>query len=73
MMASDYGDQIKYKADPYNIDSNKAITASGVRTALGTKEDVANKQVDSTDAAGILTTSSSDAHYPSSKLVGRNF
>ena len=68
-MATDYGDQTKYKASPYDIDQSKTITAAGMRTALGTKEDVANKQQ---GAAGTLTASSSDIYYPSSQLVGEN-
>ncbi|GBR77257.1 phage tail fiber protein [Candidatus Termititenax persephonae] len=59
-MADNYGDQVKYKSDPYNIDSEKKITASGVRTALGTKEDVANKQDTITD---------NSTYYPSAKAV----
>ncbi|GBR77134.1 phage tail fiber protein [Candidatus Termititenax persephonae] len=59
-MASDYGDQAKYEENPYNINFGKAITASGVRTALGTKEDVANKQD---------TLANSSTEYPSSKAV----
>ncbi|GBR77138.1 phage tail fiber protein [Candidatus Termititenax persephonae] len=59
-MADDYGDQVKYKANPYNIDSEKKITASGMRTALGTKEDVANKKD---------TVANSPTEYPSSKAV----
>ncbi|GBR77135.1 phage tail fiber protein [Candidatus Termititenax persephonae] len=60
VMANDYGDQIKYKESPYNISSDKVVTASGVRTALGTKEDVANKQDTITD---------NSTYYPSSKAV----
>ncbi|GBR77164.1 hypothetical protein NO2_1593 [Candidatus Termititenax persephonae] len=59
-MANDYGDQTKYKANPYNIDSEKKITASGMRQALGTKEDVANKKD---------TLANSSAEYPSSAAV----
>ncbi|GBR75601.1 phage tail fiber protein [Candidatus Termititenax persephonae] len=59
-MANDYGDQAKYKAEPYNIDSEKRITASGMRTALGTKEDVANKKD---------TLANSSTEYPSSAAV----
>ncbi|GBR75612.1 phage tail fiber protein [Candidatus Termititenax persephonae] len=59
-MANDYGDQIKYKESPYNISSDKVVTASGVRTALGTKEDVANKQDTITD---------NSTYYPSAKAV----
>ncbi|GBR77243.1 hypothetical protein NO2_1657, partial [Candidatus Termititenax persephonae] len=70
-MADDYNDQIKYKESPYNIDSDKAITALGMRKALGTKEDVANRQ-EAGDAAATLDSNSLDTKYPSSKLVGAN-
>ncbi|GBR77264.1 hypothetical protein NO2_1672, partial [Candidatus Termititenax persephonae] len=59
-MANDYGDQTKYKSAPYNIDFEKKITALGMRTALGTKEDVANKKD---------TLANSSAEYPSSAAV----
>ncbi|GBR75611.1 phage tail fiber protein [Candidatus Termititenax persephonae] len=59
-MASNYGDQAKYEENPYNINFGKAITASGVRTALGTKEDVANKQDTITD---------NSTYYPSAKAA----
>ncbi|GBR73640.1 hypothetical protein NO1_0979 [Candidatus Termititenax aidoneus] len=58
----------------YNIDTGKPLSAAGVRNALHTKENVANKQVSSTnDTADVLDTSSSDSYYPSSKLAGKNF
>ncbi|GBR76469.1 hypothetical protein NO2_1009, partial [Candidatus Termititenax persephonae] len=59
-MANDYGDQAKYKSEPYYIDSEKKITALGMRKALGTKEDVANKQDTITD---------NSTYYPSAKAV----
>ncbi|GBR76801.1 hypothetical protein NO2_1292, partial [Candidatus Termititenax persephonae] len=59
-MANNYGDQAKYKSEPYYIDSEKKITASGMRQALGTKEDVANKQDTITD---------NSTYYPSAKAV----
>ncbi|MDR1324122.1 MAG: hypothetical protein LBK68_06785 [Candidatus Margulisbacteria bacterium] len=61
-----------FKGASYNIDTGKSLSAEGMRNALHTKEKVANKQVDSTDTAGTLTSSSSDSYYPSSKLVGKN-
>ncbi|MDR1324150.1 MAG: hypothetical protein LBK68_06930 [Candidatus Margulisbacteria bacterium] len=61
-----------FKGASYNIDTGKSLSAEGVRNALHTKEKVANKQMDSTDAAGTLTSSSSDSYYPTSKLVGKN-
>ncbi|MDR1324155.1 MAG: hypothetical protein LBK68_06955 [Candidatus Margulisbacteria bacterium] len=64
-------------ADNYNdtysgIATGEPLSAATMTAALNTKEKVANKQVDSTDAAGTLTGSSSDSYYPSSKLVGKN-
>ncbi|MDR1323084.1 MAG: hypothetical protein LBK68_01465 [Candidatus Margulisbacteria bacterium] len=61
-----------FKGASYNIDTGKRLSAEGMRNALHTKEKVANKQVDSTDAAGTLSSSSSDSYYPTSKLVGKN-
>ncbi|GBR74849.1 hypothetical protein NO1_1954, partial [Candidatus Termititenax aidoneus] len=58
----------------YNIEAGKNLSAEGVRNALHTKENVANKQVSSTnDTADVLDASSSDDYYPSSKLAGKNF
>ncbi|GBR73715.1 hypothetical protein NO1_1034 [Candidatus Termititenax aidoneus] len=58
----------------YNIEAGKNLSAAGVRNALHTKENVANKQVSSTnDTADVLDASSSDSYYPSSKLAGKNF
>ncbi|MDR1322817.1 MAG: hypothetical protein LBK68_00085 [Candidatus Margulisbacteria bacterium] len=61
-----------FKGASYNIDTGKNLSATGMRAALHTKENVANKQGDSMDADGTLTSSSSDSYYPSSKLVGKN-
>ena len=76
-MTADYGDQAKYKANPYNIDKDKVITAEGMRRALGTKEEVENKQQGTTDiltATGLTSVqeTAADDCYPSSLLVGAN-
>ena len=65
-MAADYGDQAKYKANPYNIDKDKVITAAGMRTALGTKEDVENK-------VDALPNNIDSTKYPSTKLIYNMF
>ncbi|MDR1322919.1 MAG: hypothetical protein LBK68_00610 [Candidatus Margulisbacteria bacterium] len=69
-MAGNYTDS--FAGDPYYILKGEQLSAAGVNAALNTKEKVANKQVDSMDAAGTLTSSSSDSYYPTSKLVGKN-
>ncbi|GBR73548.1 hypothetical protein NO1_0906 [Candidatus Termititenax aidoneus] len=46
----------------YNIDTGKPLSAAGVRNALHTKENVANKTV-------TVDSSSTDAQYPSAKAV----
>ncbi|MDR1324125.1 MAG: hypothetical protein LBK68_06800 [Candidatus Margulisbacteria bacterium] len=65
-MASNYTDNYD------GIATGAPLSAAKMTAALNTKEKVANKQVDSTDTAGTLTSSSSDSYYPSSKLVGKN-
>ncbi|MDR1113812.1 MAG: hypothetical protein LBL50_01825 [Candidatus Margulisbacteria bacterium] len=72
--AGDYTDatDTDFKGASYNIDTGKSLSAAGVRAALHTKENIANKQLYSTDAAGTLSSSSSDSYYPSAKLVGAN-
>ncbi|GBR75669.1 hypothetical protein NO2_0319, partial [Candidatus Termititenax persephonae] len=72
--AGDYNDgtDTDFTGATYKISTNEKISAEGMRNALHTKEKVANKQVDSTDATGTLTASSSDTYYPSSRLAGRN-
>ncbi|GBR74473.1 hypothetical protein NO1_1638 [Candidatus Termititenax aidoneus] len=58
----------------YNIEAGKSLSAEGVRNALHTKENVANRQVSSTnETANVLDANSSDSYYPSSKLAGKNF
>ncbi|GBR74488.1 hypothetical protein NO1_1653 [Candidatus Termititenax aidoneus] len=74
-MASNYTDttDADFTTGNYNIAREKPLSAAGVRNALHTKENVANKQVSSTnDTADVLDTSSSDSYYPSSKLAGKN-
>ncbi|MDR1453495.1 MAG: hypothetical protein LBJ25_05935 [Candidatus Margulisbacteria bacterium] len=62
-----------FKAESYNIDEGKKLSAEGMRAALHTRENVANKQVASTDdTADTLTANSSDSYYPSAKLAGKN-
>ncbi|MDR1324147.1 MAG: hypothetical protein LBK68_06910 [Candidatus Margulisbacteria bacterium] len=59
--------------DTYSgIAQGASLSAATMTAALNTKEKVANKQVNSADAVGTLTSSSSDSYYPSSKLVGKN-
>ncbi|GBR75177.1 hypothetical protein NO1_2211 [Candidatus Termititenax aidoneus] len=75
-MASNYTDttDTDFTTGDYNIDTGKSLSAAGVRNALHTKENVANKQVSSTnDTADVLDANSSDNYYPSSKLAGKNF
>ncbi|GBR75163.1 hypothetical protein NO1_2201, partial [Candidatus Termititenax aidoneus] len=75
-MASNYTDttDADFTTGDYNIDTGKNLSAAGVRNALHTKENVANKQVSSAnDTADVLDASSSDDYYPSSKLAGKNF
>ncbi|GBR72857.1 hypothetical protein NO1_0314 [Candidatus Termititenax aidoneus] len=75
-MASNYTDttDADFTTGDYNIDTGKNLSAAGMRNALHTKENVANKQVSSTnDMADVLDASSSDDYYPSSKLAGKNF
>ncbi|GBR73447.1 phage tail collar domain [Candidatus Termititenax aidoneus] len=75
-MAANYtdGTDADFTTGNYNIDTGKNLSAAGVRNALHTKENVANKQVSSTnDTADVLDASSSDDYYPSSKLAGKNF
>ncbi|GBR74168.1 hypothetical protein NO1_1393, partial [Candidatus Termititenax aidoneus] len=65
-MASNYtdGTDTDFKVALYNIDTGKSLSAAGVRNALHTKENVANKQISTETLSSI-----SDAMYPSSKLV----
>ncbi|GBR75991.1 phage tail fiber protein, partial [Candidatus Termititenax persephonae] len=75
-MANNYTDanDADFTTGNYNIAREKPLSAAGVRNALHTKENVANKQVSSTnDTADVLDASSSDSYYPSSKLAGKNF
>ncbi|GBR73331.1 putative phage tail collar domain family protein [Candidatus Termititenax aidoneus] len=75
-MADNYTDvtDADFTTGNYNIDTGKNLSAAGVRNALHTKENVANRQVSSTnDTADVLDASSSDSYYPSSKLAGKNF
>ncbi|GBR74768.1 hypothetical protein NO1_1890, partial [Candidatus Termititenax aidoneus] len=75
-MASNYTDENDedFTTGNYNIVREKPLSAAGVRNALHTKENVANKQVSSTnETANVLDASSSDSYYPSSKLAGKNF
>ncbi|GBR75138.1 hypothetical protein NO1_2185, partial [Candidatus Termititenax aidoneus] len=56
-MASNYTDDTdtNFKGVTYNIEAGKNLSAEGVRNALHTKENVANKQVSSTnDTADVL-------------------
>ncbi|MDR1323829.1 MAG: hypothetical protein LBK68_05250 [Candidatus Margulisbacteria bacterium] len=69
-MANDYTDS--FAGDPYFIKKGEQLSAVGMNAALNTKEKVANKQMDSADATGTLTSNSSDSYYPTSKLVGKN-
>ncbi|GBR75004.1 hypothetical protein NO1_2078, partial [Candidatus Termititenax aidoneus] len=68
-MAINYtdGTDTDFTTGDYNIDTGKSLSAAGVRNALHTKEKVANKQV-STETLS----STSDAMYPSSKLVSNS-
>ncbi|MDR1453772.1 MAG: hypothetical protein LBJ25_07365 [Candidatus Margulisbacteria bacterium] len=62
-----------FKAVSYNIDEGQKLSAEGMRAALHTRENVANKQVSSTDnTVDTLTANSSDSYYPSAKLAGKN-
>jgi hypothetical protein len=65
-MASNYTDttDTDFKGVTYNISEGKPLSAEGVRNALHTKENVANK----TDAIDN-SNSSSSAQYPSVKAV----
>jgi hypothetical protein len=51
-----------FKGEPYDIDTGKSLSAAGVRNALHTKENVSNK-------VAVLSSSSTDAQYPSAKVV----
>ncbi|GBR73739.1 hypothetical protein NO1_1049 [Candidatus Termititenax aidoneus] len=68
-MAGNYTDttDTDFTTGNYNIDTGLPLSAEGVRNALHTKENVANKQV-STETLS----STSDAMYPSSKLVSNS-
>ncbi|MDR1452631.1 MAG: hypothetical protein LBJ25_01450 [Candidatus Margulisbacteria bacterium] len=62
-----------FKGTDYGIEEGNKLSAESMRNALHTKENVANKQMYSTDAAGTLSSNSSDSYYPSAKLIGANF
>ncbi|MDR1453527.1 MAG: hypothetical protein LBJ25_06105, partial [Candidatus Margulisbacteria bacterium] len=65
-MADNYTDatDTDFKAENYNIDEGKKLSAEGMRAALHTKEKVANK----TDVINS-SNNSSNAQYPSVKAV----
>ncbi|MDR1452462.1 MAG: hypothetical protein LBJ25_00595 [Candidatus Margulisbacteria bacterium] len=65
-MADNYTDatDTDFKAENYNIDEGKKLSAEGMRAALHTKEKVANK-IDVINSGN----NSSSAQYPSVKAV----